>query len=75
MPLRRKKRAKKDVDARRGLFALASEVYEDGDTQDELHAKMKERITEDGGTRPFMAFLMKLLEMLIPLLFKGLSEV
>lgn len=77
MPIRRRRRnkplrRKKETRARAHLYQIAADVYEDGDTEDSLRAKMVERIEEEED-RPFLRLLMKLLEMLLPLLLKGLA--
>ena len=68
----RKKRRAERTRGRKRLMRIAEEVYEEGDTQEDLREKIS-AVLEDGdvgGDRPFMDFLMALLEQLLPLLIQ-----
>lgn len=71
--IRARRERRQETDGRRTLFAIAAEVYEDGDTEADLRSKMTQVLEETGESRPFLMFLMKLMEMLLPLLLKGLA--
>lgn len=73
MLLRRRRNRRKETEGRATLMEVAAGVYEDGDTKATLKAKMVEAIQASGEDRPFLAFLMKILDALLPLLLKLLA--
>jgi hypothetical protein len=68
----RKERRRQRVEARKKLFRIGLDVYEDGDTVDDLRDKITERLEGENLDRPFLAFLLKMLELILPLLLGGL---
>lgn len=67
----RRRRRQMRVEGRKQLMAIAAEVYEEGDDSVELIEKITERLESDfAEDRPFLAFLLELLETFGPLLIK-----
>lgn len=70
---RPRRRRKPETSARARLFQIASDQYEDGDTQATFAGKMRAAVNAEPADKPFKGLLLKLLKMLLPFLFKMLS--
>lgn len=66
----RRKRRKPDTTARARLATIAADVYDDGDDYKTFSAKMRAAVKAEPADKPFMAIMQKLLELLLPMLFK-----
>lgn len=68
----RRERRRARLQGRARLMGIAAQVYEPGDDVEELKLKIAEVLEAEEDDRPWLAFLLELLEILAPILIKVL---